>query len=270
MAIFNHTQPKITETTCSYPEFVPVQYAKNQFITSVHSSDAVNVGVIWLASPFFNHAHPKNHFLICVKFYQHTKNLLISSVISWNTVNFRFQGTNFPHPFLTMPNQFFIYFQKWTLTFQKKLFHLLQWKSFKNDEKCFLFQLKCSFCSQDIQIFLSCIFCRKNSLLRKIWLKTHQQISKKQCFKKYCSCHNECQFSASGFPIVEGALGGAPSHPMIFFENPPSKPIPPWGGGVPTPFHLQMKPPIWKNKPPTPIEKWNTLPWNDSYKKQNK
>ena len=27
------------------------------------------------------------------------------------------------------------------------------WKSFKNDEKCFLFHLKSSFCSQDISIF---------------------------------------------------------------------------------------------------------------------
>ena len=148
-----------------------------------------------------------------------------------------------------MPNQFFIYFQRWTLTFQKKLFHLLQWKSFKNDEKCFLFQLKSSFCSQDIQIFLSCIFCRKNSLLRKIWLKAHQQISKKQCFKKYCSCHNECQFSASGFLIVEGAWGGFPPS-YDFFENPPSKPMPPMGGA---PLHLKMKPPIWKNKPPPPL-----------------
>ena len=33
---------------------------------------------------------------------------------------------------------------------QKKLFHLLQWKSFKNDEKWFLFHLKSSFSSQDI------------------------------------------------------------------------------------------------------------------------
>ena len=39
-----------------------------------------------------------------------------------------------------------------------KKFCLLQWKSFKNDEKCFLFHLKSSFCSQDIQVFMSWLF----------------------------------------------------------------------------------------------------------------
>ena len=32
----------------------------------------------------------------------------------------------------------------------KNLFYLRQYKPFKNDEKCFLFHLKSSFCSQDI------------------------------------------------------------------------------------------------------------------------
>ena len=32
----------------------------------------------------------------------------------------------------------------------KKTFYLLQWKHFKNDEKCFLFRLKILFRSQDI------------------------------------------------------------------------------------------------------------------------
>ena len=36
----------------------------------------------------------------------------------------------------------------------KKKFYLLQGKLFKNDEKCFLFHPKCSFCSQDIYIFV--------------------------------------------------------------------------------------------------------------------
>ena len=35
----------------------------------------------------------------------------------------------------------------------KKLFYLLQWKPFKNDEKCFSFHLKNCFRSQDIYIF---------------------------------------------------------------------------------------------------------------------
>ena len=33
---------------------------------------------------------------------------------------------------------------------KKKLRYLLHWKPLKNDEKCFLFHLKSSFCSQDI------------------------------------------------------------------------------------------------------------------------
>ena len=54
----------------------------------------------------------------------------------------------------------------------KNTFCLLQWKSFKNDEKCFLFHLKSSFSSQDIYIFVStCWSCRKNGLIRKIRLK---------------------------------------------------------------------------------------------------
>ena len=32
----------------------------------------------------------------------------------------------------------------------KKIFYLLQWKPFNNDEKCFLFHLKSSFRSRDI------------------------------------------------------------------------------------------------------------------------
>ena len=33
---------------------------------------------------------------------------------------------------------------------QKALLYLLQWKPFQDDEKCFLFQIKISTCSQDI------------------------------------------------------------------------------------------------------------------------
>ena len=57
----------------------------------------------------------------------------------------------------------------------KKLFYLLQWKSFKNDEKCFLFHLKNSFCSQDIYAFvLNFWSCRKNGLIRKIRLISNE------------------------------------------------------------------------------------------------
>ena len=50
-------------------------------------------------------------------------------------------------------------------------FYFLQWKSFKNDEKCFLFYLKSSFGSQDIYVFAATFWsCRKSNLIRKIRL----------------------------------------------------------------------------------------------------
>ena len=50
----------------------------------------------------------------------------------------------------------------------KKLCYLLDWKSRKNDEKCFLFHLKNSFHSQDIYVFVTSFRqCRKNGLIRK-------------------------------------------------------------------------------------------------------
>ena len=53
-----------------------------------------------------------------------------------------------------------------SLTFQKCFCYLLDWKPFKNDEKCFLFYLKSSFCSQDIYVFVRNFWsCRKNSLI---------------------------------------------------------------------------------------------------------
>ena len=46
--------------------------------------------------------------------------------------------------------------------------YLLQLKPFKNDEKCFLFHLKSSSRSLDIQIFvLTFWLCRRNGLIRK-------------------------------------------------------------------------------------------------------
>ena len=53
----------------------------------------------------------------------------------------------------------------------KNLWYLLDWKPFKNDEKCFLFQLKSSFCSQDIYDFVTTFWSyRRNGLIRKIRL----------------------------------------------------------------------------------------------------
>ena len=47
----------------------------------------------------------------------------------------------------------------------KKLFYLLQWKPFKDCEKCFLFHLESSFRSEDIQIFIFTFWsCRKKRL----------------------------------------------------------------------------------------------------------
>ena len=42
------------------------------------------------------------------------------------------------------------YFKAGLLPSKKISFYLLQWKLFKNDEKCLSFYLKSSFCSQDI------------------------------------------------------------------------------------------------------------------------
>ena len=52
-----------------------------------------------------------------------------------------------------------------------KLFYLLQQKPLKNDEKFVLFNLKSSFRSQDIQIFVLNVWsCRKGNLIKKIRL----------------------------------------------------------------------------------------------------
>ena len=49
---------------------------------------------------------------------------------------------------------FMLLFRRFVLSqtniFLKKMFYLIQWNPFKNDQKCFLFHLKSFFCSQDI------------------------------------------------------------------------------------------------------------------------
>ena len=53
----------------------------------------------------------------------------------------------------------------------KRIFYLLQWKPYKNNEKYFLFHLKSSFGSQDIKIFFLTFWsCSRNDLIRKIRL----------------------------------------------------------------------------------------------------
>ena len=60
-----------------------------------------------LATPIFDHAHliKFNYLLICVKLYKHAKNQLTQSVHSWDTANIRTQRPDWPHLFLTIPNQ---------------------------------------------------------------------------------------------------------------------------------------------------------------------
>ena len=54
------------------------------------------------------------------------------------------------------------------------LCYLLDWKPFRSDEKCFLFHLKSSFCSQDIYVFVTNFWsCRKNGLILKFSFKIH-------------------------------------------------------------------------------------------------
>ena len=56
-----------------------------------------------------------------------------------------------------------------TVTSQKYLCYLLDWNPFRNDEKCFLFHLKSTSRSQDIQVFVMAFWsCRENGLIRKI------------------------------------------------------------------------------------------------------
>ena len=53
----------------------------------------------------------------------------------------------------------------------RKLYYFVHWKPFKNYEKWFLFHLKSSFCSQDIQVFVMTFWpCMRKGLIRKIRL----------------------------------------------------------------------------------------------------
>ena len=53
----------------------------------------------------------------------------------------------------------------------KKMFYFRQRKPFKSDQKCFLFHLESSFCSQDVSIFVMTFWSgRKSGLIRKIRL----------------------------------------------------------------------------------------------------
>ena len=77
------------------------QHAKNQLISSVHSSDTVNFRDLSSLAML----NPKFSITFCVKLYQHAKNHLTPSVHSWDSINFRVQRPDWPHPFFTIPNQ---------------------------------------------------------------------------------------------------------------------------------------------------------------------
>ena len=85
------------------------QYARNQSIPSVHSSDTVNFRVLsphW-PHPFLTMPTPKtfNHLLVCISLYLHANNHLAQSAHSRDTVNFRVLRPYWTHAFLSMPNQ---------------------------------------------------------------------------------------------------------------------------------------------------------------------
>ena len=78
------------------------QHAKNRFIYSICSFFRRVPSPDW-PHPFLTKLISK--ILICVKLYQHAKNQLVPSFLSWDTVNFRVQIPDWPHSFLTMPQQ---------------------------------------------------------------------------------------------------------------------------------------------------------------------
>ena len=83
MVIFDYTHLKITESTCSFPEFV--LHGKNQFKPCSFLK----------YSQFQSPMTRQNCFdwlFIFVNLYQHTKNHFISFVHSSDTVNFRVHG----------------------------------------------------------------------------------------------------------------------------------------------------------------------------------
>ena len=79
----------------------------------------------------------------------------------------------------------------WLSPCKKNLCYLLDWKLFKNNEKCFLFHLKSSFCSQDISVFLTTFgLCRKSRLISKITLTSKGRVFWFQSlFREFTQCY---------------------------------------------------------------------------------
>ena len=105
---------------------------------------------------FLTHYKPMSHFCTPWK-HQKTKGFL---TFSWGIEMehcLKMDGTRWVK--MSYKNSKWCAFMKWfssqnnhlkSESHLKKLFYLLQWKPFKNDEKWFLFHLKSSFRSQDI------------------------------------------------------------------------------------------------------------------------
>ena len=70
---------------------------------------------------------------------------------------------------------------------KKNVCHWLDWKSFKSNEKCFLFHIKSSSRFQDIQVFITTFWsCSKNGLIKKINFKIHDVTT---WFTNNCNAH---------------------------------------------------------------------------------
>ena len=119
--------------------------------------------------------------------------------------------------------------QSRTLTFEKSCFYLLQWKPFKNDEKCFLFHAKSFFRSKDIQIFaLTFWLCRKTAWLisKFMTLRTGQQIITMHILSNISRSKGnqtikfgqliECSMNSIFLEKLHTKCGGEPSQKSLF------------------------------------------------------
>ena len=82
-----------------------------------------------------------------------------------------------------------------TLTFQKNLFYLLQWKPFKSSEKCFLFHLESSFFPKISKFFYwlfghaeKATWLERKCLFQNLW---HHSMVNKQWQNTFCSISHE-------------------------------------------------------------------------------
>ena len=100
-AMFDQAHPKITESTLSFPEYVPACQKSVHSIFSVSETQSIQ------PDSFLTMTTPKifNQLLICIKLYQHAKNQLIPLIHSWVTVSFRVQRPDWPYPMICVWTQ---------------------------------------------------------------------------------------------------------------------------------------------------------------------